>query len=374
MGILRKLIGLSAPAERSLVLCNEQDNEEFMPVGRGPGLSFPAVVDRSTGLASSIDEIPAASRSVLESRPDGESTAVYFGQMSAVYHYGPGEIVGSGHIVGRIGIVDNLSAAGVAGGYAVEGRVQSTGAGGFDFTASFIPAVQSVTDGAVGGITVHADYYSPLLADHEHITAKFSLLNDDPDKPIRTAGVIESPCGEVIPRARVGVAPGRYYPIEGVTGLFPGTAISRGVLTAAPIVVPKKDTYTRIGFTLGTGVADCTARLGLFRDADGVPGELVFDAGTVLCGTGDAGAREIVIDKLLDAGIYWIAIQPEGGASDPGITWASVNAWSVIGMSAATAQDSCAVVANTGELPAEIEGAALTGGGFAPFLWLRKAV
>lgn len=338
--------------------------------GGGAG-AIDLVASGATTLPPSLDDLPAARRSVVESRPETDSGNVYVGTLNCAYHYGPADIVGVGHLVGAFGITDNRApGTTVAAAFAVEGRVHAS-TGHQAFTSAFTPAVQGQSEGAAGTIGIHTDYHSPLLTDHAHIGARFCLVNSDPNKPIKTAGVVDTPGGRLIPRSRVGVAVGRYYPIEGVTGLFAGTPLGRGVVWAVPIVVPDRAVYTRIGFTLDGGVDSCVARLGLFTDAAGAPADLILDAGTINCGTGDVGTREIVIAQELFPGLYWVCIQAEGGAGDPSITWAAVNAWSVLGMSTPTAHDSAATIANTGALPASFGAASMTGAGFAPFMWLR---
>lgn len=337
----------------------------------GAGAAGDLVASGATTLPPSLDDLPNARRSVVEARPATDSTCVYVGTLNGAYHYGPADIVGVGHLVGAFGITDNRApGTAVAAAFAVEGRVHAT-TGHQAFTSAFTPAVQGQSEGAGGTIGIHTDYHSPELTDHDHINVRFCLINSDPNKPIKTAGVIDTPGGRLIPRSRVGAATGRYYPIEGVTGLYAGVPLGRGVVWAVPIVVPDRAVYTRIGFTLGSGIASCTARLGLYADAGGVPGDLILDAGTVSCGTGDVGAREVVIAQDLFPGLFWICIQAEGGAGDPAITWAGVNAWSVVGMSTPTAHDSAATIANTGALPASFGAASMTGAGFAPFMWLR---
>lgn len=337
----------------------------------GGGATLDVVASSSTTLPPSLDDLPHARRSVVEARPETDSGNVYVGTLNCAYHYGPADIIGVGHLVGAFGITDNRApGTTVAAAFAVEGRVHAT-TGHQAFTAAFTPAVQGQSEGAGGTVGIHTDYFSPELTDHDHISVRFCLINFDPNKPIKTAGVVDTPGGRLIPRSRVGAAPGRYYPIEGVTALYANTPLGRGVAWAMPIVVPDRAVYTRVGFTLGVGVASCVARLGLFTDAAGAPADLILDAGSINCGTADVGAREIAIAQELFPGLYWICIQAEGGASDPSITWASVNAWSVLGMSNPTAHDSAATIANTGALPASFGAASMTGGGFAPFLWLR---
>lgn len=323
-----------------------------------------------TTLPVSLEDLPTASKSKVETRPVTNSSTVYLGKYGSAIHFGPGDIVGNGHLVGVFGLTDNKSTGTVAGAYGVEGRIHASN-GHQTFTASMTAAVQGQSEGAGGTIGIHTDYYSPLLSDHSHIVVKYCLLNSDPNKILKTEGNIEMPGGRVIPRNRVGVAASRYYPIEGVNALYAGTALTRGVLWACPLVVHDTATYTRIGFTLGTGIASNTARLGIYKDNAGVPDSLVLDAGTVTCDPGDVGTREITISQKLFPGIYWVCIQSEGGASDPAITWAGVNAYNIVGMLSPTSNDTVAFVGNTGALPASFGSASFGGGGFSPFLWLR---
>lgn len=324
--------------------------------------------DTSTTLAGSIDTVPAHRRSILTAAPATDSTAVYFGEMAKVKYIGPGNLTGQGHIVGQIGVVDVRDT--VAGAYALEGRMDMLG-GALSFGAGCTVAANTVSDGATGSVTVWSDYYSPDFSDHAYISVKYSLYNADANKTIHTVGRITTANGEVIPRARCSVKSGRYYPIEGVNALYANTGTSRSVMWAAPWVAAERKTWTKIGFTLGTGVASCVARLGIYSDAGGQPDALVLDAGTINCGTGDVGTREITISKQLDAGVYWLVVQMTGSASDPSITWAGINGYNLLGMSAPTGNDSCCYAANSGALPSSFGTPTFTGGGFSPFLWMR---
>lgn len=326
------------------------------------------VIDTSTDLAAALRDIPSGSRAVLEARPMTASSAVYAGRLSMVRHLGPGAITGQGHIVGELGVAEIN--ADVAGAYAVEGRIEQV-AGSTTVSACFIAAAKSDSEGAGGTVAVHADFLSNNFANHSHISAKYTLLNNDPNKKLRTLGPVELPGGVVIPRDRAAVVAGRYYPVEGVNGLYANTALSRGVAWAVPFVCPERTTWTKIGFTLGTGVASAVARLGIYTDVAGKPGALVLDAGTITCGTGDVGVREITISQQLDAGFYWLVIQSTGSASDTSITWAGMNGFNIMGMSSNTANDSTQYFANAVALPATAPATTYGGGGFAPFLWLR---
>lgn len=334
------------------------------------GVSTPmeTATDTSTTLAASIDRVPAQRRSILVAAPATESQAVYVGGLNKVKFVGPGALVNQGHIVGDLSLAEVNGT--VAGAYAQEGRLEMLG-GALSFGAAFIAAAKTVTEGAAGSVTVWADYHSPLFADHSYIGAKYSLYNSDPNKGIHTLGRITTANGEVIPRDRASIKTGRYYPIEGVNALYASTATSRSVMWASLFIARERATWTRIGFTLGVGVASCVARLGIYTDVGGQPSARVLDAGTITCGTGDVGTREITISQQLDAGVYWLVVQMTGSASDPSITWAGINGYNLIGMSAATGNDTCCYAANASTLPTSFGTPTFSGAGFAPFLWLR---
>lgn len=90
-----------------------------------------------------------------------------------------------------------------------------------------------------------------------------------------------------------------------------------GVLYAVPMWVPA-NTYTRIGiYYYNTGTA--TLRLGVWNlDADGQPGTVALDAGTVTCTAGDGIVRkEVTISQAFTAGWYWLAMQVDAYTSTP---------------------------------------------------------
>jgi hypothetical protein len=99
---------------------------------------------------------------------------------------------------------------------------------------------------------------------------------------------------------------------------------------------------------------------------------LILDAGTINCGVADIGAREITISQSLDAGVYWLAIQFTGSASDPSITYAGCNGYNLVGMSSDTSNDVGGYFANATTFPSTAGAFAYTGGGFTPFIWMRK--
>lgn len=69
-------------------------------------------------------------------------------------------------------------------------------------------------------------------------------------------------------------------------------------------------TFTRIGMNVTTGTASKICRLGIYEvAADGSPGDLVLDAGTIDCST--TGEKEIAISQELN-GLYYLCYISNG--------------------------------------------------------------
>lgn len=92
--------------------------------------------------------------------------------------------------VGEVTDISIKTVTSVVGAYAVEGRIQHTG-GYTSTTACFIAAAQTVAEGADGLVTVHADFLSNDFSDHAYMASKFTLLNNDEDKILRSKGAID---------------------------------------------------------------------------------------------------------------------------------------------------------------------------------------
>lgn len=81
-----------------------------------------------------------------------------------------------------------------------------------------------------------------------------------------------------------------------------------------PIPVPRSLTIDRIGIEVtSSATGSPTVRLGVYADANGVPGALILDAGTVDAST--TGFKEITISQALTAGLVWLACAQQGGTS-----------------------------------------------------------
>ncbi len=75
---------------------------------------------------------------------------------------------------------------------------------------------------------------------------------------------------------------------------------------ASPMVVPRKLKIDRLAVNVTTLQAASLTRLGLYRaQADGTPGVLVVDGGTVDSST--TGVKTVTVDESLSPGLYWCA-------------------------------------------------------------------
>lgn len=96
----------------------------------------------------------------------------------------------------------------------------------------------------------------------------------------------------------------------GVTG-SPATVTIETVVAdkiyAYPFLVLKSEAFDRISIYINT-LSVGNARLGIYNNVvEGVkPGTLVLDAGEI--DTGTTGLKEIVINQVLEPGLYWLAI------------------------------------------------------------------
>lgn len=253
--------------------------------------------------------------------------------------------------------------------YVHESKFKKTGTGTLHNLSFYKPAHDGMTAGSFSNITL---FDGDLDLTGVTFTNSYLMKTNRTNLPINTASLIYTSAGDqqVIPRERCGVVTSRYYPIEGVTGLFANTVLTRNIAWAATFVCSERTTWTKIGTTVGTAIASSVLRFGIYKDNAGVPGALILDAGTVSSAT--TGAKEVTISQSLDPGIYWLAVAMQGGASDGNITFASVNAWNTQGMGSATAQDGTYFVAASGALPNPFGSGTFGGGGFAPFMWMRK--
>jgi hypothetical protein len=125
---------------------------------------------------------------------------------------------------------------------------------------------------------------------------------------VQTSGKRFSPRAAVPVATRFATA--LYYGPEGARST---ANLSVNQATAVPFWVGNLQRFDRIGCEVTVaGAASSVVRLGVYVDnGSGLPGELVFEAGTVAGGS--TGAKEIKISKTLPAGLYWLVLVGQGG-------------------------------------------------------------
>lgn len=110
-----------------------------------------------------------------------------------------------------------------------------------------------------------------------------------------------------------GYVAGRYY--GGAFGNLEATssgnaALAVNTLYAVPFVVQEAHTFDRIAFGVHTPGTAVNARVGIYNFANGVPGSLVLDCGTVAVGS--TGVKTVTISQALPRGMYALAIVADG--------------------------------------------------------------
>lgn len=78
-----------------------------------------------------------------------------------------------------------------------------------------------------------------------------------------------------------------------------------------PLKVSHQCTVTKIGISSITPIGLDNARLGIYQNNNGLPGDLLLDAGGI--STFSTGDREITISQSLSPGWYWLALVVDNG-------------------------------------------------------------
>lgn len=99
-------------------------------------------------------------------------------------------------------------------------------------------------------------------------------------------------------------ATGQYYWIFG--GSSSNFTVTAGIVYFVPVIIPTTRTVTDLVAKVNTLSAG-NIRMGLYTDSSGVPGTLVYTAGTA--STGSTGYKYINNSQSVAAGLYWIALQ-----------------------------------------------------------------
>lgn len=84
---------------------------------------------------------------------------------------------------------------------------------------------------------------------------------------------------------------------------FTTSATTTNTIIATPLFLPPGETINRIGVEVTTLQAGGDIRLGLYEDDNGVPGDLILDAGTV--STATTGNKEITISHTTSGRMIW---------------------------------------------------------------------
>jgi len=103
---------------------------------------------------------------------------------------------------------------------------------------------------------------------------------------------------------------GSYYGNPLITALTTQVMVA-DVFDAHPFLVPETHTFTSINIETTAAAAGKFVRLGIYNDNDGIPDSLVLDAGAISVAL-PIGAKFIVINQVLFAGWYWLAIVGDG--------------------------------------------------------------
>ncbi len=107
-----------------------------------------------------------------------------------------------------------------------------------------------------------------------------------------------------------GYQAGRYYtmPSFGAAGLLGSL---NNVLYAMPIYIGRDITIQKLAAQNTTGTAGSTVRLGIYANANGIPGALIKDFGTASVAA--AGFQTIAGVQAIKAGWYWLALADSAG-------------------------------------------------------------
>ena len=90
--------------------------------------------------------------------------------------------------------------------------------------------------------------------------------------------------------------------------------VGEAVLLCSPYKAPRPIAISHIGLNVGVaGSAGSVIRIGAYNDSNGIPGSLIFDAGTV--DSTSTGFKEITTSQTLPVGRFWLAAAVQGVAA-----------------------------------------------------------
>jgi len=91
-------------------------------------------------------------------------------------------------------------------------------------------------------------------------------------------------------------------------------SLAKDVIRGIPFIVSKTTTLDRIGMEItGAGTAASVLRLGIYDDVNGVPTNLILDAGTIAADS--ATAQTIAISQVLTPGLYYLTFVHNSAAT-----------------------------------------------------------
>lgn len=315
----------------------------------------------------------------VEHTPSSDSGAILTGTMQVARANLEGvDMTGSSHMVASYAMMHITGDGDSAQHFIDESKLDYENTGTCNLMVHYQPAIDSINGTLTNYVILDntIDITTPSVSGGitGSVTNPWLLRNTGTSGSlfkIETNGQIIGATGhEVMTKIVGGVVDGHYYGAVGLASRS-AAALTRGITWITPVYIPERTTFTRIGIEVTTGVASTTIRLGIYSDS--VAGAaLVLDAGTV--DSSITGEKEITISQSLEAGLYFFAAQPEGGASDPSVNYASMSGYSHIwGRSAVGTLVSTAYIANTGALAATLGTPTYAdGSGTTPDVWVRK--
>jgi len=257
-----------------------------------------------------------------------------------------------------------------------ESKFKKSGTGTVNNLSFYKPAIDTIA-GAVTNLTL---YDGDMDLTGVSVTNAYLLRTNRSNLAIETAGRVIGATGNEIPTTYIPpIATGRYYFPQRWGSAGTGAPSRNIAIATPPIMIPNRTTFNRIGVEVTTGVASTVIRLGVYKmGADGLPGDRVYDAGTVSSAT--SGVKEITGNFTLEAGAYFLVYQATGGSADPTVRTLNYTDYDIIQLygndsanpAGATVED-WLYIANTGALPTPFGTVTrLRVGGALPAVFIRR--
>lgn len=250
-------------------------------------------VPTATGAAAATWQTPGAGSDKLGLTPTAVKTANY---TAAVGDFVPCDTSGGAFAV----TLPTAPADGTVVGIKLvtAGNTLTLTLGGSD--------VFNKTGGAASGSLTLAN--QAIIVQYKATGAIWYVLADDLPLSVLDARFLTALVGPAYKNAWYYHAPEFGY---GNANATPGS-VNR---TFAWLVELRAGTLDRLGVEVGATGAGSAIRLGIFSaDADGFPGALLLDAGTVDT-SGSTGFKEISISQAVTAGTYWLSYTWQGGTA-----------------------------------------------------------